>query len=202
MHYGGQFKHGNDQVYVGGRVNHIDLCHIDELSLIELENMLKVMGLGHCGIVRFHLRIHNGWKVLDDDEDVLGLGSWVNKHKVLDVYVEHTRGDVLDQSQAKLNCVPTVQQFDGENNVGCSVVASDNALDNDSSQYEEHSNNSTSDDEYFYDSEYDLDCVQLHDTMVDEDVGLRNEQTKGKWLVMALEETKGNGFKPIIQQQW
>ncbi|CAK9188340.1 unnamed protein product [Ilex paraguariensis] len=82
---------------------------MNELSLIELENMLKAMELGYCGIVRFHLRIHNEWKVLDDDEDVLGLGSWVNKHKVLDVYVEHTKGDVLDQSQAESNCIPTTQ---------------------------------------------------------------------------------------------
>ncbi|CAK9188339.1 unnamed protein product [Ilex paraguariensis] len=45
---------------------------------------------------------------------------------------------------------------------------------------EEHSDNSTSDDEYFYDSEYDLDGVQLQDTMVDENVGLRNEIDKGE----------------------
>ena len=178
MHHGGQFQHGNDRVYVGGRVNHLDLCHIDELSLIELENMLKVTGMGYCRIVRFHLRIRNGWKGLDDDEDVLALGSWVNKHKVLHVYVEHTTGDVLDQSQAESNCIPTTQQFDGGNNVGGSVKASNIELDTDSSQYDEHSDNSTSDDEYFCNSEYDLDGVQLHDTMVDEDAGLKNEREK------------------------
>ncbi|CAK9172488.1 unnamed protein product [Ilex paraguariensis] len=138
----------------------------EDVLILELDNMLKALGLGYCGIVNFHLRIHNGWKGLDDDEDVLILGSWVNKHKMLDVYVEHTRGDVLDQSQSKSNCIPTAQQFDGGNNVGGNVVASDNKLDSDSSQYEEHSDNLTSDDEYFYDSEYDLDGVLLHDTMV------------------------------------
>ncbi|CAK9164240.1 unnamed protein product [Ilex paraguariensis] len=127
----------------------------DQLSLIEPDNMLKAMRLGYCGIVRFQLIIPNGWKFLDKDEDVLGLGRWVNKHKVFDEYVEHTRGNVLDQSQAKSNCIPIAQQFDGRNNVGL---------------YEEHSDNSTSDDEYFYDSEYDLDEVKLHDTMVDKDV--------------------------------
>ncbi|CAK9166849.1 unnamed protein product [Ilex paraguariensis] len=133
------------------------------------------MGLGYCGIVRFHLRIPNGWKILDKDED----------HKVLNVYVEHTKGEVLDQSQAQSNCIPIAQKFDGGNNVGGSVVASDNALDSESSQYEEHLDNSTLDDEYFDDNEYDLDGVQLHDTMVDEDVRLRNEIEK--------REVVGNG---------
>ncbi|CAK9172067.1 unnamed protein product, partial [Ilex paraguariensis] len=98
-------------------------------------------------------------KVLDKDEDVVSLGRWINKHKMFDVYVEHTKGYVLDQSQAESNCIPTTQQFDWGNNVGDSVVASDNALDSELSQYEEHLYKLTSDDEYFCDSEYDFGSV-------------------------------------------
>ncbi|CAK9139419.1 unnamed protein product [Ilex paraguariensis] len=165
MHHGDQFQPGNEIVYIGGRVNHIDLCHIDQLSLVELVNMLKNIRVEYCQIMRFHHRIPTELKILDKDQDVLDIGKWVNMHKVHDAYVEHIR-EVFDQRQAESNCGPTTQQCDGGNDMGdgmnmvdvnATVVASDNSLNCDSSQYNEQLESSTSDDEYLYDSEYDGD---------------------------------------------
>ncbi|CAK9157806.1 unnamed protein product [Ilex paraguariensis] len=197
MHHSGKFDGYGDKVYIGGRVNSIDMCHFDQISLIELDNMLKNIGVGYNQITIFYQRIGNGWRALENDQHAMDLIKWVDKVKVVDVYVEHIRQELFNHSQADSNCGPSEKRF-GSQNIHVSEqetnlwgprvpTESYRSSESDASDSDSYSKGSDFEFEDLYDSEYDVYDEYLHETIVKSDKGERFDKPKRKGVQIETE---------------
>ncbi|CAK9186272.1 unnamed protein product [Ilex paraguariensis] len=197
MHHSGKFDGCGDKVYIGGRVNSIDMCHFDQISLIKLDNMLKNIGVGYNQITIFYQRIGNGWRALENDQHAMDLIKWVDKVKVVDVYVEHIRQELFNHSQADSNCGPSEKRF-GSQNIHVSEqetnlwgprvpTESYRSSESDASDSDSYSKGSDFEFEDLYDSEYDVYDKYLHETIVESDKGERFDKPKRKGVQIETE---------------
>ncbi|CAK9151191.1 unnamed protein product [Ilex paraguariensis] len=49
-------------------------------------------------------RASKGWRVLENDQQVMELEKWANSNRVVDLYVEHSKACILNPSQAESTC--------------------------------------------------------------------------------------------------
>ncbi|CAK9143466.1 unnamed protein product [Ilex paraguariensis] len=171
MHHSGKFEGYGDKVYTCGRWNHFDMCHADQLSLVELNNMLKDVGVDYSENTKYYHKASKGWGELENDQQIMELKKWKNSNRVVDLYVKHSKTCMLNLSQA-------------ESTYG-NGVASKSSSDKDEVDSEECSQDESSGSEYFYDNEYDMENSQLYENVVDDDSnfvgnGTRVESNKQK----------------------
>ncbi|KAJ0794948.1 hypothetical protein HanPI659440_Chr04g0144771 [Helianthus annuus] len=96
LHHGGDFTDEDDFEYGGGKVDYIDNVNSDMFSLIVMNDMLLAFGYSEEDVVVYHFRVPGedlmlGLRPLGTDSDVLRMISYVEKNKVLDVYIQHVR---------------------------------------------------------------------------------------------------------------
>ncbi|CAK9133844.1 unnamed protein product, partial [Ilex paraguariensis] len=187
MHHSGKFEGYGDKVYTCGRWNHFDMCHADQISLIELNNMLKDVGVGYFENTKYYHRASKGWRVLKNDQQVMELEKWANSNRVVDLYVEHNKTCILNPSQAESTC--------------SNGVASKSSSHKDEVDSEECSQGESSGSEYFYNNKYDMENSQLYENAVDDDsnfVGkgkrVKSNKQKGDQNVKAIGMDNDSGL--------
>ena len=95
IHHGGFFTEPPGRTYTNGKHNYVDFIDVDLFSVIELNDMVKMLGYKGKGCKMFyHWRVPNseldyGLQALGGDMDVLNLVGYANKIKLIDVYIEH-----------------------------------------------------------------------------------------------------------------
>nr|GEX16393.1 transposase, mutator type [Tanacetum cinerariifolium] len=80
--------------YKGGKVNWVDTIDSDVFYVVEVNNMMKELGYENPSFDYYYYKEHkndldNGLKKLSSDQDVLQMLNYVEKYKVIDLYVDH-----------------------------------------------------------------------------------------------------------------
>ncbi|KAF7147202.1 hypothetical protein RHSIM_Rhsim03G0174600 [Rhododendron simsii] len=84
---------------MGGSVGYVDYCESDELSLIELFNMVLEFG-SKFSAINFYTWVSGGLRILKTDLDAMGLRSLVDKDRVVKVFsVEEKEDEVYVGTQ-------------------------------------------------------------------------------------------------------
>ena len=92
VHHGGKFVYNLNIRYSGRRVFYFDLCHIDAISMIEINDMIQQ--LGYLGPMTCYWRL--SWRALKVDDlrplridfDVVNMIATLPKNHYLHVYLE------------------------------------------------------------------------------------------------------------------
>ncbi|CAI9264928.1 unnamed protein product [Lactuca saligna] len=100
LHHGGNFTKLPNTKYVKGEVRYIDLVDIDEFSVHELDAMMLELGYSVPPVIYYHFRIPHedldfGLRALGNDNDVLNLAQYIGDNKVIEVYTEHGKTNLL-----------------------------------------------------------------------------------------------------------
>lgn len=103
IHHSGKFVELNHRCYVGGKVDYFDYCHQDEMSMLELNEMAKELGLTDI-LNFFHNRgVMNDCNYIDkmkSDIDTMFLDNFLDDFRVTEIFVEH---EYLDESESVQN---------------------------------------------------------------------------------------------------
>nr|KAJ0186252.1 hypothetical protein LSAT_V11C900478630 [Lactuca sativa] len=97
MHHGGEFTSFPGRKYIRGKQTFVDLLDIDTFSVHDIDEMMEDLGYASIGKpLYYHFERPLGdldfeLFALASDEDVRFLGSFVAKHKLIEVYIEHDK---------------------------------------------------------------------------------------------------------------
>nr|KAJ0199633.1 hypothetical protein LSAT_V11C600321690 [Lactuca sativa] len=80
LFYGGKFTKFPGRRYVKGKERYIDLLDIDEFCVHDIDEMMETLG---------YVEEDFGLFALASDSDINHLGTYVGKHKLIEVYVDH-----------------------------------------------------------------------------------------------------------------
>nr|GEY66826.1 transposase, mutator type [Tanacetum cinerariifolium] len=80
--------------YKGGKVNWVDTIDSDVFYVVEVNNMMKELGYEKPSFDYYYYKepkndLDNGLKKLSSNQDVLQMLNYVEKYKVIDLYVDH-----------------------------------------------------------------------------------------------------------------
>ena len=94
IYHGGYFTDPPNRKYKSGSFNYFDMVDADLFSIIELNQMVVLLGYDKKDIMFYHYKIPNnnldyGLQALASDLDVLGMTKYIGKCKRFEVYVEH-----------------------------------------------------------------------------------------------------------------
>ncbi|PWA41172.1 transposase, MuDR, MULE transposase domain protein [Artemisia annua] len=94
IYHGGAFTSPPKIRYIGGKVNWVDDIDADLFSVVEVSNMMKELGYENAPMAYYYKKpttdLDNGLTKLDIDKDVLDMLNYVDKYKVMEVYVDHS----------------------------------------------------------------------------------------------------------------
>ncbi|GJW25678.1 mutator type transposase [Tanacetum coccineum] len=94
INHGGAFTPPPKIRYKGGKVNWVDTIDSDVFSVVEVNNMMKELGYEKPSFDYYYKEpkndLDNGLKKLSSDQDVLQMLKYVEKYKVIDLYVDHS----------------------------------------------------------------------------------------------------------------
>nr|KAJ0192484.1 hypothetical protein LSAT_V11C800393390 [Lactuca sativa] len=97
MHHGGEFTSFPGRKYIRGKQTFVDLLDIDTFSVHDIDEMMEDLGYASIGKPLYYYfqrplgDLDFGLFALASDEDVRYLGSFVAKHKLIEVYIEHDK---------------------------------------------------------------------------------------------------------------
>ncbi|CAI9286001.1 unnamed protein product [Lactuca saligna] len=109
LHHGGKFTKLPDIKYTGGEVRYVDYVDIDEFSVHELDAIMLDLGYPdprmielsvESPVIYYHFRIPNGdfqfgLRALGNDQDVINLSKFIQNNKLIEVYTEHGKTNLL-----------------------------------------------------------------------------------------------------------
>nr|KAJ0213473.1 hypothetical protein LSAT_V11C400168770 [Lactuca sativa] len=109
LHHGGKFTKLPDIKYIGGEVRYVDYVDIDEFSVHELDAIMLDLGYpdprnsefaDESPVIYYHFRIPNGefqfgLRALGNDQDVINLSKYIAHNKLIEVYTEHGKTNLL-----------------------------------------------------------------------------------------------------------
>ncbi|KAH7846022.1 hypothetical protein Vadar_008846 [Vaccinium darrowii] len=175
MHYGGTIKGTN---YLGGSFGYVDYCEDDELSIIELGNMLVQMGQSLSNFSDDYYVIFNERMTqMKKDSDVLSMSQLVDRRRLVNVYSLAKVNAPILSTQSSQNCsgTKTTKTINNGKRKMKEVVEVETREyiddDSDTNEYDPDSESSNSDDEEFNESDYELDDDDgLLDTNVEKGV--------------------------------
>lgn len=188
INHGGVLTSCPNRRYKGGNVNWFDNIDADEFSIVEVNEMLKVLGYEVNGSA-FHYKkpncdLDSGLKPFAIDSDVLDLINYVDKHKVMELYIEHpvskpisSKGDnEFDPLFSYPN--PNTEKVESSKGLGGSDNdASESEGEESGSEDGEYSDNDSEDSEFIVDNEHIIDDVE-----VDMEEFKRNTDNDVEWL--------------------
>nr|KAJ0217442.1 hypothetical protein LSAT_V11C300145940 [Lactuca sativa] len=93
-YHGGKFTKLPDIKYIGGEVHYVDYVDIDEFSVHELDAIMLDL------VIYYHFRVPNGdfqfgHRALGNDQDVITLSKYISHNKLIEVYTEHGKTNLL-----------------------------------------------------------------------------------------------------------
>nr|KAJ0203928.1 hypothetical protein LSAT_V11C500259960 [Lactuca sativa] len=95
LFYGGEFTNFPGRRCVKGKERYVDLLDIDEFCVHDIDEMMETLGCLEEGkLLYYHFKrpfsdLDFGLFELASDSDINHLGTYVGKHKLIEVYVEH-----------------------------------------------------------------------------------------------------------------
>ncbi|GJU97414.1 hypothetical protein Tco_1326685 [Tanacetum coccineum] len=95
IHHGGFFTEPPGRCYTNGTFNYVDFVDSDLFSVMELQEMLKTLGYPmKKNKMYYHFKIPNsnldyGLQALGNDADVINLVRYIDKYRLIEVYIEH-----------------------------------------------------------------------------------------------------------------
>nr|KAJ0217714.1 hypothetical protein LSAT_V11C300139290 [Lactuca sativa] len=109
LHHGGKFTKLPDIKYTGGEVCYVDDVDIDEFFVHELDAIMLDLGYpdprmieltDESTVIYYHFRIPNGdfqfgLRALGNDQDVINLSKFIRNSKLIEVYTEHGKTNML-----------------------------------------------------------------------------------------------------------
>ncbi|GKD68111.1 mutator type transposase, partial [Tanacetum coccineum] len=94
INHGGAFTPHAKIRYKGGKGYWVDIIDSDVFSIVEVNNMMKELGYEKPSFDYYYKEpkndLDNGLKKLSSDYDVLQMLKYVEKYKVIDLYVDHS----------------------------------------------------------------------------------------------------------------
>ncbi|GKC78900.1 hypothetical protein Tco_1129674, partial [Tanacetum coccineum] len=94
INHGGKFTTPPKIQYKGGKVNWVDTIDSDVFSVVKVNTMMKELGYEKPSFEYYYKEpntdLDNGLKKLCNDQDVLQMLKYVDKYKVIDLYVDHS----------------------------------------------------------------------------------------------------------------
>ncbi|KAL0284809.1 UNVERIFIED_CONTAM: hypothetical protein Scaly_2838700, partial [Sesamum calycinum] len=96
LHHSGQLCEFGRRVYVGGKIDHFDYCHVDEMSLIELTEMAKTLQIDTEHVTFFYSRNGindcNSIAMMSTDLHTLELVNYVDGDRIVGIFIDHGHG--------------------------------------------------------------------------------------------------------------
>ncbi|CAI9283347.1 unnamed protein product [Lactuca saligna] len=123
LFYNGVFTKFHGRRYIKGKVKYVDLLDIDEFSIHDIDEMMDILGCVEEGkLLYYHFKrplsdLDTGLYALACDSDINHLRTYVEKHKLIEVYTEHGFDEDFDHCENPLNdfdqdLTSFVQEFD------------------------------------------------------------------------------------------
>nr|KAJ0192876.1 hypothetical protein LSAT_V11C800410730 [Lactuca sativa] len=120
LFYGGEFTKFPGRRYVKRKERYIDLLDIDEFCVHSIDEMMDILGCVEEGkLLYYHFKrpfsdLDFGLFALASDSDINHLGTYVGKHKLIEVYVEHGKimlhTDTMSSTPSKVRIEEIVDQ--------------------------------------------------------------------------------------------
>lgn len=101
IHHAGKFKDYEERRYVNGLVALVDGFDMDKFSVHELNDVTEELGyVNEEEPIYYHYLIPGtdleiGLRALGNDIDVHGLAKYINDDKMIEVYCEHLKSNLL-----------------------------------------------------------------------------------------------------------
>ncbi|KAK4382959.1 hypothetical protein Sango_2821300 [Sesamum angolense] len=96
LHHSGQLCEFGRRVYVGGKIDHFDYCHVDAMSLIELTEMAKTLQIDTEHVTFFYSRNGindcNSIAMMSTDLHTLELVNYVDGDRIVGIFIDHGHG--------------------------------------------------------------------------------------------------------------
>ncbi|KAL0339915.1 UNVERIFIED_CONTAM: hypothetical protein Sradi_4508300 [Sesamum radiatum] len=96
LHHSGQLCEFGRRVYVGGKIDHFDYCHVDEMSLIELTEMAKTLQIDTEHVTFFYsgngINDCNSIAMMSTDLHTLELVNYVDGDRIVGIFIDHGHG--------------------------------------------------------------------------------------------------------------
>nr|KAJ0213269.1 hypothetical protein LSAT_V11C400184090 [Lactuca sativa] len=95
LYHGGEFTKFPRRKYIKGKQTYVDLLDMDTFSVHDIDEMMEQLGYVDEGIpLYYHFKrpfsdLDFGLFALGSDQDVRHLGTFISKHKLIEVYIEH-----------------------------------------------------------------------------------------------------------------
>ncbi|CAI9268897.1 unnamed protein product [Lactuca saligna] len=95
LFYNGVFTKFPGRRYIKGKVKYVDLVDIDEFSIHDIDEMMDILSCVEEGkLLYYHFKrplsdLDTGLFALACDSDINHLRTYVEKHKLIEVYIEH-----------------------------------------------------------------------------------------------------------------
>ncbi|CAI9275866.1 unnamed protein product [Lactuca saligna] len=95
LYHGGEFTKFPGRKYIKGKQTYIDLLDMDTFSVHDIDEMMEQLGYVDEGIpLYYHFKqpfsdLDFELFALGSDHDVRHLGTFISKHKLIEVYIEH-----------------------------------------------------------------------------------------------------------------
>ncbi|CAI9289963.1 unnamed protein product [Lactuca saligna] len=112
LYHGGEFTKFPGRKYIKGKQTYIDLLDMDTFSVHDIDEMMEQLGYVDEGIpLYYHFKrpfsdLDFGLFALGSDQDVRHLGTFISKHKLIEVYIEHGKTQLhtytMSPNQAKV----------------------------------------------------------------------------------------------------
>ncbi|XP_022008109.1 uncharacterized protein LOC110907434 [Helianthus annuus] len=119
LHHGGRLTQPPGRMYVGGKIDHVDLIDIDKFSVHEVDLMLDILGYNGRVEPMCYMFLHpkknldQGLEHLSCDKDCLNLGTHVEEHKIINVYISHGLKNIKDIfSPVEVKPPVTIEEID------------------------------------------------------------------------------------------
>ncbi|CAK9133669.1 unnamed protein product [Ilex paraguariensis] len=163
VHYNGQFTESPNKAYVGGKINYIDDCDCELMSLIEMDDITNT--LSYAPYIGFYykfsgLDLDKGLVHMSSDEHVLDMSHHLHKNRVAQVYFKHIGGIKLLESQTGSSRGKNNHSVDGDHPIDDNGIGDGEASESECSECEDLVDND-------YESEYD---DMLYENCVDHEV--------------------------------
>ncbi|CAI9276843.1 unnamed protein product [Lactuca saligna] len=94
LHHGGKFTKFPGIKYIEGLVAYINVVHIEEFPVHEMDSIMLDLGYVFPTFIYYHFRLPNegldfGLRALGNDDDVRNLSKYVSENKLIKVYTKH-----------------------------------------------------------------------------------------------------------------
>ncbi|KAJ9565732.1 hypothetical protein OSB04_001698, partial [Centaurea solstitialis] len=120
IHHGGLFTKRPGRQYIQGKINYVDLVNGDELSMHEIDTMVKELGYSGKYPMYYHFltpecNLDVGLRALGNDQDVLNLIKYTLTTKVIEVYIEQIITTVFTYNKSPGGPKVVIEELPDEN---------------------------------------------------------------------------------------